>query len=159
MRGNEVIVTANPRGVFLEGTIGTGFTPKPGTIMQIDHSVAMAGGRNTWVPFNMASDGDRPASPLAVLREDNLQGKTMTDAYAAGDRAFLYVPVAGEELNCILGDVAGTGDDQTAGARLSVDDGTGKLVTAAGQHAPFQLKENVTDPTADTIIWVVYNGY
>lgn len=159
--GNEIIVTPNPTGRFLEGIIGVGNTPKPGTIMQPDVSVALVGNRLSWVVYNADADGGRPKGPLAVLLPDHLQGKTATTAYAAGDRCFLYCPVMGDELNVLLADVAGTADDHTKGEILIVDDGTGKLIATTGnpETEPFLLLETVTDPTADQLVHVMYTGY
>lgn len=159
-RGNEIIVTADPKGQFEEGYVAAGQTPKPGTVMQRDVSVALIGGRFTYKAYDRAADGDRPAGSIWVLLPDHLLGKLPSTAYAAGDRCFLYSPRAGEELNMLLGDVAGTGDDHTKGEVLMVDDGTGKLVATTGtpQSAPFQLLETVTDPVADTLAWVQYGG-
>ena len=161
-RGNEIIVSANPRGVFHEGVIGLGLTPKPGTIMQIQTSAGISDdGRMTWELATPGTDGYRPIGPLAVLLHDSLRGKLTTDAYAAGDRCFLYTPVAGEELNCLLGDVGGTGDDHSFGEVLIVDTGTGELIATTGsvESEPFILLEDVTDPTADTLAHVMYTGY
>ena len=160
-RGNETIVSANPRGVFMEGIIGAGLTPKPGTVMQIDPTVALSGGRHTFVLYNADADGGRPKGPIYVLRSNDLVGKTQSDAYAAGERAYLYTPVAGEELNMRLADVAGTADDHTAGEMLIVDDGTGLLIATTGtpESEPFQLLETVTDPTEETVAWCMYTGY
>lgn len=159
-RGNEIIVSANPRGVFMEGFIKSGQTPKPGTILQLDASVALQAGRHTFKIYDRAADGDRPAGALWILYQDWLQGGLTSTAYAAGDRAFLYSPVAGEEFNLLLGDVAGTADDHALGEVLMVDDGTGKLIATTGspQSAPFVLLEAVTDPVADTLAWVQYGG-
>lgn len=158
-RGNGIIVSADPMGKFMEGYI-TG-TPKPGTVMQIDVSEGVdATGRFTWEAFNKSNDGDRGI--IAVLLEDKYQGKLMTTAYAAGDRGFLYVPVAGEELNMLLqDDGSGTSDDHALGEMLMVDDGTGKVMAADSdpQATPFQLLETITDPTADQLVWCMYTGY
>lgn len=160
-RGTKIIVTAEPEGMFMEGYIAAAQTPKPGTILQRDPTIALKGGRATYKLYTRGADGRRPAGALWVLLEDRLQGRTTSDAYVAGDRCFLYSPRAGEELNMILGDVAGTGDDHTAGELLMVDDTTGKLVAVGGseQNAPFMLLETVTDPVADTLAWVEYSGY
>lgn len=162
-RGNEIIISAptSPRGVFTEGIIKTGNTPKPGTIMQMDPTVSLVGGRHTFKVYDADADGGRPKGPLYILDYDKLQGKLPTDAYAAGDRCFLYTPIAGEEFNLLLADVAGTGDDHTAGEILIVDDTTGKLIATTGspETEPFMLLESVTDPTADQLVWVVYTGY
>jgi len=160
-RGTEIIVSANPRGVFAEGTL-TAITPKPGTIMQIDISAGLDGtGRFTYEIYNADADGGRPKGPLFILLPDRLQGKLETDAYTSAGHCFLYTPVAGEEFNMLLIDIAGTGDDHTAGEMLIVDDTTGKLIATTGtpETEPFMLLETVTDPVADTLAHVIYTGY
>lgn len=160
-RGNEIIVSANPRGVFMEGFIGEGLTPKPGTVMQIQAATSLTGGRHTFELYNADADGGMPKGPLYVLLADTLRGKTNTDAYAAGDRAFLYTPVAGEELNMLVANLGGTADDHALGEMLIVDDGTGLLIATTGtpESEPFQLLEAITDPTEDTLAWCMYTGY
>lgn len=154
-RGNTIIVSADPKGVFMEGVVSG--TPKPGTIMEIS-SFTMVGGRFTWRAYQPGTDGERRL--IAVLLEDNLQGKTPTDAYVDGTRCFLYCPIAGEELNCLLADVAGTGDAHTAGETLIVDTGTGKLIATTGspESEPFRLLESLSALTADTLAHVMYTG-
>lgn len=158
-RGNNIIVSANPRGVQTEGIIAAGQTPKPGTMMQIDGSVAMGDdGRFTWKVYAPGADGD--ILPLWVLLPDRNRGKLATDAYAAGDRCFLYAPLNGEELNMILLDVSGTGDDHAVGELLLGDTGTGKLVADTGspETKHFMLLEAVTNPVADTLAHVMVCG-
>jgi len=158
-RGNSILVSGDARRT--EGIIATGETPKPGTVLQIDPTVALVGGRHTWKIFDRGADGDRPVGPLAILDADWEQGKLATDAYAAGDRCWLFFPRAGDEFNCLLLDISGTGDDNSAGELLMVDDGTGKLIATTGtpESEPFVLLETVTDPTADTLAWTMYSGY
>lgn len=156
-RGNGIVVSAQPRGVFLEGYVSG--TPKPGTLMQIQAGTALDDtGRPTFEAFNTDADGDRRL--VAVLLEDALQGKLATDAYATGDRVRLYCPLPGEELNVLKGDVAGTGDDFTVGQLLIIDDGTGKVIGTTGspESEPFICLEAVTDPTADQLVHVVCTG-
>lgn len=127
-RGNGIIVSANPQGIFKEGVIASGQTPKPGTVLQMDPTVALVGNCHTFKIYDRVSSGNRPAGALWVLLPDSLQGKLNSDAYAAGDRAFLYCPQAGEELNMLLLDITGEDDDHTKGELLAIDDTTGKLV-------------------------------
>lgn len=158
--GNKIVREANPRGKFFEGIIGAGVSaPKPGLVMQLDLSVAEENGRFTYVLYNLAADGNR--GPMFVLREDEGQGRTMTTAYAAGERCFLYVPFAGEELNMQMLDVAGTADAHTIGTVLIVDDGTGQLIDTTGspESEPFTLLENITPTTTDNLARVMYSGY
>ena len=160
-RGNGIIVSAEPKGRYMEGYIASGETPKPGTVLQIQAATALRGGRHTFEIYNADADGGMPKGPLYVLLPDDLRGIPVTTAYAAGDRCFLYTPVAGDELNMLLLDVSGTGDDHTKGEMLIIDDTTGKLIATTGtpESEPFQLLETVTDPVADTLAWVVYTGH
>jgi len=153
--GNEIIVTAEPGGVFKEGPISG--TPKPGTVMQIKAATAKVNGNFTWEVYNKASDGVNAL--IAVLLPDTLRGKVATAAYANGDHGFLYCPIPGEELNMLVADVSGTGDDHAIGDTMMVDDGTGKLVAASSADAePFQLLEAATDPTADALMHAIFTG-
>lgn len=160
-RGNEIIVSANPRGVFSEGYIAAGETPKPGQILQVQIATALKAGRFTYEIYNADADGGRPKGSFYVLLPDHLQGKTVTDAYAAGDRCFLYTPLPGEELNLIIANIAGTADDHTKGEMLIVDDTTGKMIATTGtpETEVAQLLETITDPTADTLAWCLWTGY
>lgn len=161
-RGNTIIVTADPQGVFMEGYIATGATPKPGTIMQIDPTVALRGGRHTYKLYDRGADGDHPLGAIQILLEDRFRGdRSISSAYAAGDRCFLYCPKAGEEYNCLVANLTGTADDHVAGEILMVDDGTGLLIATTGtpETESFVLLEAITDPTADTLAWVQYSGY
>lgn len=159
MRRTQIIVSSDPRGRFLEGTISG--TPKPGTVMQIDASEGVDNSGNfTWEVFNRDSDGDRPAGPLAILLENHLLGNIYSTAYADGDHCFVYVPIPGEEFNMIIQNLEGTADDHTIGELLMVDDGTGKLIASSSPEIePFMLLETITDPTADTVAHCIYSGY
>jgi len=158
-RGTEIIVSPERRGVFKEGYIGSGLTPKPGTVLQLKASVAENNGRFTYEIYAPGTDGDR--RQLLVLLPDQLRGKLETDAYAAGDRCFLYVPVQGEELNVLFGNQSGTADDVAIGDLLVVDSGTGKVQKTSGtpQSQPFMALEAIVDPTADQLIHVEVTGF
>lgn len=158
--GNKIIVSAHPQGKFLEGIISG--TPKPGTVMQIKAATEPVGGRFTWEAYDRSHD----AMPglIAVLLPDTLQGKLNTDAYVSGERGFLYCPIAGEQLNMIIENVAGTADDYAIGDLLEVNDGTGKLQdahtgTTHNYSIPFVCLETITDPTADYLAHVMYTGH
>lgn len=160
-KGNCIVVQSDPKGLFMEGFIAAGETPKPGTILQRDASVALIGGRHTYKIYDRAADGDQPQGPFFLLRENYLLGKAATVAYAAGDRCFLYVPLPGDEVNLLLLNIAGTADDHALGEILMVDDGTGKLIATTGspETEVAMLQEAVTDPTADTLAWCVWTGH
>jgi hypothetical protein len=156
-RGNEIIVSSEPQGKFKEGYIKADQTVLvPGTVWQIDATVALRGGRHTYKVYQPGADGENPLGDYWVLLPDHLQGKTATDAYTAGERAFFYSPCSGEELNLIVANIAGTADDHSAGEKMMLDTGTGKLIATTGspENEVAVLKEDITDPTADTLAWV-----
>lgn len=158
MKGSEIILSANPKGVFLEGIVSG--TPKPGTVMQIKAATEPEGGRHTWEVFNQASDGT--LALIAVLLPDELQGKLATDAYVTATRCFLYCPIAGEELNMLVAAPGtGTGDSFAIGDRLMVDDGTGILVAdSSGASVPFLVMETVADVVAaGSLVHCMYTGH
>lgn len=155
-QGKNIIVSAAPRGVRLSGYISG--TPKPGTIMQIKAATEPVSGKYTWEAFNRDADGNHGL--MAVLLPDYKQGKTETEAFVSGDFGDLYVPLAGEEINLLMLDVAGTGDDWAIADLIIVDDGTGKGIATTGtpEREPFICLETVTDPTADHLLHVMYTG-
>lgn len=152
-KGTEIVVTSNPKGMFLEGIMSG--TPKPGTVMEIKNS-AMVGGRPTWQVWSKASGA---YGLIAVLCPDRLQGTLATDAYVTATRCFLYVPIGGEELNMLYHDVAGTADDIAIGALFGVETATGKIIANSAYAKPcFTALEVVTDPSADQLVWCMFNG-
>lgn len=149
-QGNGIIVSADPKGKFLEGIISG--TDKPGTMMQIKAATAKQNGRFTWEAYNRSADGNRGIR--AILLHDDKQGQLATDAYVTGKRCFLYVPISGEEMNILFGNQSGTGDDIAIGDYLIADDGTGKFYKSPGSvdDEPFIALEAVSDPTADQLL-------
>jgi hypothetical protein len=158
-KGNSIIVSDSPRGVFSEGYVNAALSP--GVVVQIDVSEGEGDdGRFDFEAFAIG-DGLRTAGPIYILLEDIFQGKAMTAAYVSGDRCRVYVPIAGEEFNMILEDVSGTGDDHALGDLFILDAGTGKLIATTGspESEPFMNIAVVTDPTGDTLNHVMYTGY
>lgn len=158
-RGNKIVVNADPRGHFEWGYLTT--AEKPGTIVQIDPSVALKSGKHTWVVYNRDADGNRPLGPFAVLVEDEYQGRSNDTAYTAGDFVKMYFPQAGDELNLLFFNQSGTGDDVALGDLLIVDDGTGKVFTTTGspETEVAVALEALVDPTADVLLWCRWTGF
>lgn len=158
-KGNEILVTAQPRGRFLEGIISG--TPSPGTVMQIKEATEPVGGRHTWEVYDAAADGNQRL--IAVLLQDTLQGKIATDAYEDGDRCFLYCPLPGDDMNMLVtASGTSTGDSQAIGDLYIVEDGTGMLIATTGtpEAEPFVCLETVSDVTAaGTLVWCMFTGY
>jgi hypothetical protein len=93
------------------------------------------------------------------LLPDQLRGKTATDAYAAGERAFGYIPLPGDELNLLIANVGGTATI-TKGTVLMPDDTTGKWIASTNQEIePAMLLEDVVDVAADVLAWCIWTGY
>jgi hypothetical protein len=160
-KGNGIVVSSPQRGVWHDIIVSG--TPKPGTVMQIKAATEPVGGIFTWEAYDQSWD----AQPglIAVLDYDGLQGSINTTAYVSGARARVYCPVAGEQLNVIIEDVAGTSatSDYAIADRLEVNDGTGKLQDAAtgttrNYSVPFICLETITDTTADYLAWCMYTG-
>lgn len=158
---NVIIVSSEPQGKFTEGLVKAAQTFYPGMIVQRDASVALVSGRHTYKIYDRAADGDQPEGAFWVVLNDYLRGGPVTDSFAAGERCFLYSPVAGEELNLLVLNLSGTADDHALGEILVVDDGTGKLIATTGspETEVAQLLEAITDPTADTLAWVQWTGH
>ena len=109
---NTIVVNADARGRFIEGTLTSGFTPKPGQCIQL----VAAGTYSAGVNAN--------ARELIVLVEESNLGKTKNDAYASGSRFRAYIPVAGDEVQ-LLGL---PGEDLDVGEAMNVAAATGKAV-------------------------------
>ena len=159
-KGTEIVVSSQHRGVEQECIVSG--TPKPGTVMQIKAATEPVGGAYTYEAYDKSYDAMPDA--VAVLLPDRYQGKLETEAYTSGDRGFIYFPAAGEELNMIIENVAGTADDYAIGDRLEINDGTGKLQDAStstlnNRRAPFTVLETITDPTDDYLAHVRFNGH
>ena len=167
MKGTQVIVSANPQGKFLEGTVVG--TPKPGTMMQIQAGTEPTNGRHSYVPYGTTTNGgDGAPRQVIVLLEDAEQGGTYDTAYVTGKRGRLYCPIPGEELNVRMADISGTGsgtEDIAIGERLLIVEGTGKIspvavgLIASPVSYPFYSMETVTDMPAEQGIWVSVTGY
>lgn len=154
-RGKKVIISSVPQGKMLEGIISG--TPKPGTCLEI-MTPFYQGGKHLYRVYQPGTDGERRC--VYVLLEDDLQGFGLDVAYETLKRCFVYVPIAGEELNMLCSDVSGTGDDHTALETMIIDTGTGKLIATTGspESEPFQLLVTITDPTADFYAPCMYTG-
>lgn len=163
MRGNSTIVTTEPNGRFEEGIVAAGETHRPGMIVQVDPTVALAVGKHTYKIYAETADGDQPRGAFWVVTNllNAFQGKTITDSYAAGEMCSYYAPQPGEELNLLISNLSGTGDDHTKGEKLMVDTGTGELIATTGtpETEVAILLETITDPVADTLAWCQWSGH
>ena len=156
---HEAIVLSDaPKGRFIEGIVSG--TPKPGTIMEVTNT-AIVNGKATWQIYTPGADGDRPIGPMAILREDELQGRDKDTAYVTGTKCFLYCPIPGDELLLLVKNIAGTSDSFAIADKLIIDNGTGKGIATTGtpETEPFIVMETVSAITVDTLVHVMYSGY
>jgi hypothetical protein len=158
-RGNRIVVNPDADGAYEWGFITT--AEKPGTVLQINPSVALKSGKHTWIVYTRDADGDHPKGPFAILVEDLFQARDATTAVTAGDFAKMYIPLPGDELNLLYKNVAGTADDVAAGDILTVDSGTGKVqVSSATPETEVAVAlEAIVDPTADQLLWCRWSGH
>lgn len=158
-RGNKIVVNPDARGHFEWGYLAT--AEKPGTIMQVDPTVALKAGKHTWKVFTAGADGGIPIGPLAVLDYCPELGRDANTAYAAGDFAKLYFPTDGDEINLLFYNQAGTGDDVALGDALIVKNAVGKVFKTTGSPASkvAVALEALVDPTADQLIWSRWSGH
>lgn len=152
-----ILVQANPRGV-IESCIVSG-TPKPGTCMTIKAATEPVGGIFTFEAYDRDADGNR--AEVAVLLEDETQGKLITDAYVSGTYGRVYYPLPGDKLQMLLKNIAGTGDSFAIGDLLIIDDGTGKLIATTGspEMESFRCRETQAALTADLHVLCSYTGH
>lgn len=175
MRGNEIVVTADPIGRFIEGQYEGNLTCVAGQILQLDYT-NIVGNEPAMKLYIPGSNGAKPIGPYVVALVANLWGRMPTvfpnpssyssstvsypgTAYNAGDRIFGYIPYVGDELNLLIADGPGTGLSYTAGNQFIVQNGTGKLLLTSGSPAsiPFTLLENLNALTQDELGWMMYS--
>jgi hypothetical protein len=159
VKGNKIIVTDDPRGVYLAGVIGP--AALPGSIMEVDPTVAVdVQGRKTWRYAQPGADGG--ATLVAILIEDAEQGKTALNAYVAGTFGRLYVPLPGEDMNVLLVDATGTGTSDTypVGGYLEVKNNTGRFCASYGSpvSTPFRTMEDMPQPDVAALVWSQATG-
>lgn len=119
--------------------------------MQLVAGTLQSNGRGTWQVSQLTTGAKQ--LPLAILLEDDNQGAIFSTAYVSGTRCRMYVPIGGEEINMLLGDVSGTGDIVTIGDLFGIETATGKIkANSSYTSTPFQAMESLAALTADA--WV-----
>ena len=155
-KGRKIIVTPESqlRGRFIEGVLEE--IVSPGNLLQFKAATEPDGtGRYTFEEFDGAADGERSVTIVAL--ENKLAGKTASDAYAAGDRVFAYIPAIGDELNVMVQASSGA---VAIGTKYIKDDGTGTLIITTGtpESEPFIALETASDPASDSLMHMMFTG-
>lgn len=161
MLGNNIVLTPKPLGRYIEGVAFTA-SMFPGTVLTPTTAAPDAGGRLTWQPWQKSTGYQ---GLIAIADVDWLQGFTVANpGYQAGRRFPIYIPVAGDELNMLLAELAGsTGDPAvTIGDELSIQTGTGQLIksaagTAGGTFHQFTAFETLTTVLGHEWVHVMMN--
>jgi hypothetical protein len=153
-RGQRIVVNPDAKGTYKWGYLAT--AEYPGTVFQVDPTVALKSGQHTLKVYQPGTDGENPLGGYWVLVEDLMTARTTVTQYAAGEFAKFYSPRMGDELNLLVANLAGTADDHPLGEKMMLDTGTGKLIVTTGtpEDEVAVLLEAITDPTADTLAWV-----
>jgi hypothetical protein len=105
------------KGHYIEGEAAEAVTPGMPVQLLSD---------NTWGMWDGAAAGEHDLVAIAV--EDALQGKTITDAYADGDRMQIYIPVSGDVVNVRLK----ASENVSIGEKLIREDNTGLYIATTG---------------------------
>lgn len=164
-KGRNIVASGDPKGVFRDVIISG--TPYPGMILEMT-TAAEVQGKSTYQARSLTA-GSKGA--IAVLMPDYLQGEVgvgasiganlgnaVGDAAVSGTVRQVYFPAAGEDLNLVVGSVAGTADDVAVGDLFGVNN-DGKLkANSSYTSAPFQALETITDPTTDYVACFRYLG-
>ena len=165
-KGNNIVVNGeHGKGRRLPLFNGTSAVLYPGTVMQLDTSVALRAGVSTAVVYNRDADGNRPAGPYIVATEEygRLAGRTIDDTIADGEQFGGYVPLPGDDLNLMVAD-ADTGtstNDVAVGTLMIVDDGTGYLIATTGspESEVALMMDAANNLSGAALNWVQWTGY
>lgn len=144
---NVIVAVGEPRGIFQEGVLKTAGA-KPGQNVKLKavngvSSDAFASGCS--VPVYDVEPGY--AGETAVLTEQNLVGKGITDAYVVDDGVHYYLPMKGEAFYAL----GLSGQTLNVGTRASFN-AAGKLISDA--DGSIIVMEAGGTLSADTLIKV-----
>jgi hypothetical protein len=141
LAGANTIVLKS-KGHHDEGIAGAAITPGMAVELQAD---------GKYDQMTTAQAGALKRS-VQIAKEDDKQGKTITDAYADEDILFFYSVMVGDHINLLVK----LGEDIDVGDVLVVEGGgSGLFVEAAGTETKFQfeaLEDTVGALAADAYV-------
>lgn len=134
-----------------EGELKAAATPGMNVVLAADFSVM---GRDKYTPGSTDYVGTGTGittakQPLKILKEDALQGKTINDAYASGDNAFIHIAKPGDVLQVLVK----SGETVVKASGLTADS-TGKFVIDATNAAVEALEKSDGALSEDTHVRV-----
>lgn len=115
-------------------------------------------GRDYWTPGSVDVVGTgtggttTTAGPIRILKEDALRGKTVDDAYAAGDNAFVHIAKSGDVLQVLVR--SGENFEKAVGLGSDPFGQTGKFVVDATNAVVETLERSGGALAADTLVRV-----
>lgn len=121
---NVIVLAGEPGGVFKEGYNASGGNILPGQFVK-PHTTGVRESDGN-VEYVLA-DHDGSSGPVIIVDYD-MQGRTVEDPYADGERMFLYFPRNGEDLNVRVtgsvspGDSLGVGGSGSASGTVTGPD-------------------------------------
>lgn len=157
-KGNSIIVSEHPMGRRYEGTLKEALKPGAGVTVDVSEGID-ANGNMAWEQASLGGNGHRGFFGILLPFEE--RGMTSSTAYVAGDHCKIYIPLPGDLINVLIGDIAGTGDDLAFGDKLILDhanSGRFRVTTGTPEAEPFQALEAATDPTADFLALAIFSG-
>lgn len=149
-KGNKILLNVDPFR-RIEGQITD--TSKPGMMVEEVPTTANLNARPNYRAASAAAGSKQ--LPLIILVEDDLQGFSVGTAYAANTRCFACVLLPGDEVNALLGDVAGTGDSVAIGDLFGVNNNGKIIANSSYTSTPFKAQEAIAKGgiTADILVW------
>ncbi len=164
-RGNDILCNGEfGKGRYQPLFNGSGGSLYPGTIVQIDPTVALKGNVATAIVFSRDADGDHSKGALFVVTHEmqKMVGKLATDSIPSGEMFQGYAPINGDEINLLVAD-ANTGttqEDIAVGTLMMVDTGTGLLVATTGspETEVAYTQEACNDMSAARLVWCSWSG-
>jgi hypothetical protein len=108
-KGNNIVVNGeHAKGRRYAMFNGTGAVLYPGTVMQVDYSVALKGGLWTAILYARDADGDQPKGSYWIATDEmgRLAGRTKDDTIAVGELFEAYSPLPGDDLNLMIQDAS-----------------------------------------------------
>lgn len=154
MNRNVIVVSGDPKGHFIEGTLGSGVAPKPGTCLQVKDGATLVQGRPQYELWNGKPE-------VIIVRENDLMGQGVDTAYPTAGHFFGYIPMPGDEVQVRMKDISGTADNFTAGESVAIEATSGKGIAGVGTanfQTVFTSLENVTGVAAEGLLLCRFNG-
>lgn len=135
MKGKSIVVSAAPRGVYLNGVSAVALTPG----QLVDISAVDSEGNYT---FQLAAPGGNGHRGFFGVVDLPYQGGVYSDSIPAGDQVRVYVPIKGDQLNVRVK----TAEVIAVGGKLILENSSGYVLATTGtvEEEPLVALEALT---------------